>query len=209
MILLYESQGHWHSVLCTGNLVGIPRHRALRLNPFGARERGVPSGGRSALQRHCHSACFHHNLFLCYTHHDGRLRELVSAPVSARSRYGLPAHEQYELLTAAAGALAPGYIGPGREGGRYGLDRVPAAFYPGPPGGGRGLGDFLPSSRGSEKYLGERQLYHDHHQHAGGGHGPGADAPLRMIRPAHRHPSSPLSPRAGRGYHHVADRPEL
>jgi len=166
MILLHESQRYWHAVLCPGHLIRVPRYRTLVFNPFGARERRLSAGRRSALQRHCHSARVHYDFFLRHTHHDGRLRELASPPPGPRPRYSLPAHEQYKLLTTAACPHPPANLWASREGGRHRVDCLPAPVFPGAPGGGCGLGDFLPSSSGGEKYPGESQLYHYHHQHA-------------------------------------------
>ena len=167
MILLHESQRYWHAVLCPGHLIRVPRHRTLVANPFGARERGLAAGRRSALQRHCHSARVHYDFFLRHTHHDGRLRELISPAPRPRSRYSLPAHEQYKLLTPATSAHPPANLWASREGGRYRVDRLPASVNPRTPGEGSGLGDFRPASSRGEKYPGEGQLYHYHLQHAG------------------------------------------
>ena len=138
---------------------------------------------------------------------DRRLRQLVRAADDRGARHGVPAHEQHQLLAAAAGLHPAAALRPDRRRRRHRMDDLRAAVHP--AGGGHGSRHLLAAHRGRLLDPGRHQLHHHDPEHARAGHDSAPHAAVRLVDPGDGVPAAAGAAGAGRRHHHAADRPQL
>ena len=183
----HQPQGHRHDVPVV-QLHHVPdRRRDGADHPRRAVPAGPADRSTRVLQPADHHARADHGV---RRDHAGlrRLRELADPAADRRAGHGVRAHEQLELLAAAAGgAAADGLVlRAGRRAcGR--LDDVSAAV--GADGHGHGHGDLRDPHHGRLVDHGLDQHHHHHPQHARAGHDADEDAAVRLDLADHRLPA--------------------
>ena len=140
---------------------------------------------------------------------DRRVRQLVRAADDRRAGHGLPAHEQHQLLAAAAGLHPAAAVGRSSAAAPAPAGRSIRRCHRCQPGARHGHGDLLAAPRRRLLDPGRDQLHHHDLQHARAGHDPAQDAAVRLVDPGDRVPAAARAAGAGRRDHHAADRPQL
>ena len=133
--LQHQPQGHRHDVPCVLDL-----RRPDRRHLLGGHAARAAAARRAVLQqsrRHAQRPSVEHRgdgarpdhgVLRRHAGADRRVRQLVRAADDRRARHGLPAHEQHQLLAAAAGLHPAARLGRDRRRRRHRLDDLSASL---------------------------------------------------------------------------------
>ena len=171
-------------------------------------QRGRRHAERPSVEHRRDGARPDHGVLRRHAGADRRVRQLVRAADDRRAGHGLPAHEQHQLLAAAAGLHPAAAVGR-----RSAAASAPAGRSirrsPIQQGAGMDLAIFSLHLAGASLDPGRDQLHHHDLQHARAGHDPAPHAAVRLVDPGDGLPAAARPAGAGRRHHHAADRPQL